>query len=574
MALHVTAFTKSVFRWIAYSFAATTITICNTQQLESSELYPATSQIFFLLQNGNIGRAIDLYNQEYIKTGKHNFYLLQQVGLNLLEIGSKSNNAETQLLSLFGAGISLNEKALHVLERGIQSSQPQHQIVSLNFLSRYHNDDASKALQLGLRSNFLPVRLEAAFHLCNSNCKTAFAQTESLMHKIDPSLASIFPQFYAAIGNDQSIRVLKQLMNHSNSNARVEAIQSAVKYQRDELLPTIRIISTHHDPAEQEASAYALGLFKDENSINRLKTLSQSKSVNVKLSALNALYHMGKKEARFPIIDESLNENPFAITLLGNISDTEDILFTHAMSDNLHTKINASLALLNHQDPRCLKPLCEILLRDSRDLALMPVSSMGKSLHAVKIIPSASQNLKDTPMVFELSLSLREEAVIKAGELKEKYFLRLASIIFDFKQNDLVPVVIRLLENIQSKGSIELLKKYSQKAGAPLIRNYCNLALYKIGEEGPYFENLRAWILTQQKVDLIRFRPLLPLQMRTTSANFQLTPQETSRLLVESFESFLQVQDDRGINVLLETIRNGNRNNKYVLAGLLMRATL
>ncbi|MEC7840045.1 MAG: HEAT repeat domain-containing protein [Chlamydiota bacterium] len=544
-------------------------------KVESSESFnPKISQIFFLIQNGNIGKAIDLYNQEYAKTGKHNFDLLQDIGINLLEIGSKSRDSETKLLSLFGAGISLNEKSLHILQNGIQSSQPQHQIVSLNFLSRYHHEDAYRAIQLGLRSNFLPVRLEAAFHLCNSKSKSAFAQTESLMHKIPTVLVSLFPQFYAAIGNDQSIRILKQLMNHSVKEARIESIQSAVKYQRDELLPTIRILSTHHDPAEQEACAYALGQFHDNNSLPRLQQLAQSKSMHVKLAALNTLYQMGKREAKSPIIEEALKENPFAINLLGNIADTEDLLFTLSMSDNLHTRINATLALLAHADPRCLKPLCEILIRDSRDLAFTPVSSLGKSLQAIKVIPSASQNLKDTPIALELSLSQREAAVIKAGDLKEKYFLHLASIIFDCKQNDLAPVVIRLLENMQTKNSIDLLKTYSQKAGAPLIRNYCNLALYRLGEKGPYFDNLKSWILSKQRVDLIRFRPFVPLEMRSASASYQLTPDETSRLLVESFESFLQVQDDRGIDVLLNTIRNGNRNNKYVLAGLLMRATL
>ena len=127
---------------------------------------------------------------------------------------------------------------------------------------------------------------------------------------------------------------------------------------------------------------------------------------------------------------------------------------------------------------------------------------------------------------------------------------------------------------MQTEKSIQLLKTFSQKVGAPLIRNYCNLALYRMEEPGPYFENLKNWILFQQHTALISFRPFVPLSYRSGLTNYQMTPEETSRLLIESFESFLQVHDDRGISVLINTIQNGNKNNKFILAGLLMRATL
>ena len=67
---------------------------------------------------------------------------------------------------------------------------------------------------------------------------------------------------------------------------------------------------------------------------------------------------------------------------------------------------------------------------------------------------------------------------------------------------------------------------------------------------------------------------MLPWKVRSVCApQYQLTPQETSRLLVETYESLVQQQDQEGIALILDAIKSGNRKNRYALAGLLIRAT-
>lgn len=535
---------------------------------------PLSNQILFLVQSGNIGRAIDLYRENAERVKEHDFHLLQEMGFSLLDLGYRTKNPEIQLLTLFGAGVSLNEKTLYLLESAMRSDVPQLQLIAMNFLARYQTESAIKALECGLRSDFIPIRLEAALHLCSQRHSMAIAQTESLMYKVPSIILPLFPQFFAAIANPTSTRILKKLLNHSDGAVRMEAILSVAKFKRDDLLPLIRTLATHHDMAQQEACAFALGELTDESSVPVLKKLAASKSTHVKLTALRALYQLGRKEVKHAIEQAALAEDLFAINLLAEIPESEATLDILSQHSNLPVRINAALALLQHGEARALKPLCELLIRDSRDLAFVPYQSLGKSLNSWKVIPSAAVNLKDTPALYELSLNLREETLVKAANLQEDEFLPLADLLLKTEQDDLIPVLVKLLENMQTKKSVELLKTYSQKAGAPLIRNYCNLALYRMGEKGPYFENLKNWILSQQNVDLIRFRPMVPLEMRSNKGRYELTPEETSRLLVEAFESFLQTQDDRGINILLHTIRNGNKNNKYVLAGLLIRATL
>lgn len=150
--------------------------------------------------------------------------------------------------------------------------------------------------------------------------------------------------------------------------------------------------------------------------------------------------------------------------------------------------------------------------------------------------------------------------------------MELASTLFDHQQHDLVPTLVALLQNLNTPDAIATLKRYQRQVGAPFIRHYCNLALYRLNEEGPYADNLKKWITEQQDTDMIRFRPTLPWDVSKSASPHQLTPHETSSLLVESFEALAQARDEKSLVILLNAMNNGNEKNKYALAGLLLRA--
>ncbi len=541
--------------------------------LSASTVEEATrSRILFLLQTGNEADSLELYESHYQCIGKHDSELLQQIALLMIEKGYRSKNPETQLMALYGAGISASEKVLPILQEGLTNPLPQLQLISLNFLSRLQSDEADESLNRAMASNFLLIRLEAAFHLAQKKTRKAVGQIDSLMNKVDPVLHPIFPQLFALAGTTEAVKILRKLLNHSYEKVRVEAILCAAKTGRDDLLPVIRILATHHTPSQQEACAWALGILKDEASIPRLEVLACSTAPHVRLAALNALYHLGQKERKEALEKEARSGNVFAIGVLGDVDGSESTLFELIQNPNLQIKINASLALLERRDPRCLISLAEILLRDPRDLAFVEAPSLGGAFKAWKATPSARQNFKDNPMPHELSLHMRETVLSEALNLPESEFLQLARVIFETQQNDLIPTLVGLLESMQTPGAIHILKTYQQKAGAPLIRNYCNLALFNLKEEGPYAENLRQWIVKQEKIDMIEFRPFVPWELRDHLTSYQLTPQETSRLLVEAFQSMASCQDEQGINTLLHAIRHGNEKNKYALVGLLMHA--
>jgi HEAT repeat protein len=333
------------------------------------------------------------------------------------------------------------------------------------------------------------------------------------------------------------------------------------------------MLASHHEVPQQEACAAALGLMHDEKSIPRLSALAKSPSANVRLAAMQALYRLGRHEVKADIEEMAQGSNLFAVAALGGISGTEPVLRKLLQSNQIQVKVNACLALLQRQDSACLPILKEILIHDPRDLCFDKVASIGGGLTAWKVVPSGRQNFQDDALAYELSLNMREEALEQALDLSERDFLQIASLLFEHQQNELVPTLAHLLENLQTPEAIALLQKYRQKAGAPLIRNYCTLALFSIGEEGSYGDQLTEWVLKQQKMELIRFRHYLPWEAREQS-KYELTPEETSRLLVDTFEAFARVQNDKGIDVLLEAIANGNEKNKYALAGLLIRAAM
>lgn len=535
-----------------------------------------STRILYLIQTGNNSKAFQLYREQAKAIGSHDFKLLQQMAAILLDQGFRSSDEEVQLLTLFGAGMSLNEEMLYVLDGAIGSSSPILQITSLNLLSRHQNDSTDIAFTRAMASNYLLIRLETAFILAEKKSPKAVSQIEGLMTKLDPELFVFFPDLYALIGSPDAIKVLRRLLNHSIEDVRVKAILSVGKYKRDDLLPKIRMLATHHETAQQEACAWTLGMMKDESSFNKLQQLSCSTIPAVRLAALQAQYRLGRKQIRKEIEEMALKNNIFAIEALGEMEGSEEVLFSLCQSENIHVRINAGLALLERQDSRCLPVLKEILIKNSKDIGFIKTFSQGKALSAWKAVPSSAHNFKDTPMAHELSLSLRESVLAKTVELKELDFIQIANLIFEMNQNDLIPSLVDLLENHQTPAAIALLKKHQQKAGAPLIRNYCNLALYLLQEPGPYADNLSSWILKQRDEDLIRFRPFMTWDLREEvfehTMPYQLTPQDTSTLLIKSFEAFLKTRDDKGIDILLESIQNGNPKNKYALAGLLMRA--
>jgi HEAT repeat protein len=477
-----------------------------------------------------------------------------------------------QLSSLYGTSVAGLTSSIDILEQGIQSQNPETQLASLQMIANLHDDRGDELLTKAMASPFLMVRMEAGYYLAERKHRKATGHIEALMAKIPPDFWFYFPQFFALVGTHEAIDALKRLMEDPYPMTRVEALLNAARFGRDDLLPRIRAHATHCRPDEQEAAASAIGDLLDSHSIPKLKKLSTSTSTPVRLAALKSLYQLGDTKALFSIFDIAKTEDLYAIALLGSLPGGQDILAELTSHSNIHVRLNATLSLLFHRDPRCLKTLPEFLLHDSKDIGFQPISSPGHSLTAWKAIPSLSQHQKQLPMDLSgISCQLRQQMLAATLELEEPDFLSIATLVFENRALELVPLLVQLVQNQGTDKALHLLKRNAEFATTPLIRMYSNLALFRLKEKGPYEQRLKRWIAEAQKHEMMKFRASLPWNIKNTLSTYELTPEESTRLLLECYEALSEGHTAQGIEILLQGIRDGHPKNRYALAGLLIR---
>lgn len=528
-------------------------------------------RILFLLQQGEHKQALKLYQDKFQISDQHDFELLHQMGLRILDFGFRQHDPECQLLALFGAAVSAHEDAYYILEESIKSPYPAIQLVALGALARFQNDRADQAMIRALGASSLEVRYEAVNQLCKKKHPLAVSQAESLMYKTSNVYLPLYPPLFAMVGDTHSTRILRKLLNQSSTDIRLAVILSVAKYHRDDLLPQIRQQSSQLQFALQEACAYTIGVLKDEISIPKLEKFTGSQYSNVSLAAHVALYQLGRQDSVKAIEEEAQKGNLFAISVLGSIPDHPRVLLELLERPDVQIRMNALIALLEQRHPRALECIEEIIIRDKKDLAFTVNQSPGHAFKSWKVTSSASQLLKDDTKAYLEHLELKESLLEKVCLLSRPRFIALAHQIFSKQHNDLIPRTVELLEHLGTKEALACLKEHQQQLGAPLVRHYCNLALYRLQEPGPYAEQLRQWVKSQSQTEFIRFQPFSPWELGENS--YTLTPEETSKLLIDTFETFAAQQDKKGIETLIEAMATGHSKNKYALAGLLLRAT-
>ena len=528
--------------------------------------------VTYLMQSKEFEAAHKLYDEYKEQIGRHDFEILVQMCSIILKHGIESPDPMVQLSSLFGTSIANLNSSLDILEQGIKSANIETQLASLQMLAGLHDDRGDELITKAMASPYLMVRMEAGYHLAERKHRKATGHLEALMYKIPEEYWFYFPQFFALVGTHEAIDTLKKLMEHPSSMTRVEAILNAARFGRDDLVTRIRAHATHFQPDEQEAAAAALGMLKDSHSIAKLQRLTKSTYSSVKLAAYRSLYDLGDTKALFPIFDAAKNEDLFAISLLGELPGGEETLAELQLNPSIHVRLNSTLSLLMRRDKRCLRTLFEFLLSDTKDLGFQPTSSLGHSMMAWKVVPSLHQQKEEIAIgLAGITLQLREQMLTSALELPEEEFLSIASKVFDTRQLDLIPLLVQLLENHATEGSIALLKKNANSAGAPLIRMYCNLSLFRLKQPGPYEQLIKNWIKKTEGMEMMKFRPSVPWNMKNTISTYELAPEESTRLLLECYQVLSEEHNEQGIEILLGSIRYGHPKNRFVLAGLLIR---
>ncbi len=538
---------------------------------------PDKRHILYLMSIKEVEQAIDEYLTLYRHEKKHDFEVLEQMCLTLLEMGSASPNPEDQLLTLFGISLSGSSNLfLSFLDTAIKSPFPEVQAAALQILSSVHEDKSNELISIGLKSNFLQIRFETLFYLIHRKTVNSLGQVESLLNLLPPAAKPLFVELYAIHGSFESIQILKQLINDKDPHVRITAILYSALYQRDDLLLNIRSSLTHSDPLIKEAASFALGYLKDLNSTQSLKKIaSTSNFPETKLAALISLYRMGHIEAGNAISTLAKEGNLFAIGLLGEISGSDNLLEELITHKDSNISLNAVVALLARKNPKVLPQLLTLLQTDVDVTGFTPFTSPGHSLIAWQKVSTGAIKDKDQKNHLKAaSLHFQEDLLAKSLELPGKNFLELAKTLMQSKQTKILPLLIRLLENEGSEETKALLIEKAYSPLHPLLRSYCKLALYRMHINDFYRTEFLKWLAHQKNTKMIEFRPMLEgdSSKQKHKQNFTLSPEEISGLFIESFDALASNHDPDGIEFLLESLRDGHTKNRYAFAGLLLKS--
>lgn len=495
--------------------------------------------------------------------------IVEEVCLTLLRQGILSNDPEESILALFGASVALNEHAENLFLTAYQSPHPQIQLAALSMIARSKSESSHIILNQAIGAAHPLIRLEAAFLLAERRSPQASIKIESLMHKIDPIVHFLFPKLFAMIGDDISKKILQRSLSHPDEKVRTETILAIAQTGRDDLSRGVKRALSHPDALSKEAAAYGVGLLKDETAIPELEKLTRHNNSSVRVAALQSLNHFNSKRGKEELESMAMEGNLFAIQALSHIPESKETLAQLLQHPDKTVKANATVSLLKLKDKRALQGISDILIKDARDICYVPVHSASGALSAIKASPSAKQNFEDGKTAFEVSLMFREEVLRNTLELDNESFFAVAALILDNQQNDLVPVLMSLIEN-KGKDSEDFLKYEEQRAGAPYIRAWAALTLYRLKVEGNYEKKMKEWLNQEASLDLVKFRPFIPWELRQ-GTSYELTPNEKASLFISTLESFIMSDPDKAIHVILEMMSSGAGKNRFVLAGLLLR---
>jgi len=529
-------------------------------------------QMYFFLAQNKIDKAVELYKAQYEEDQKHDPEFIEDLAMHLLKAGIKSEEAEEQLLALYGVSFGSTSNAITLCDLAMRSGGPLTQLATIQLLGQLQDDRCEELLVRAFSSQFLQIRFEAGFQLALRKAKQATGLFQSLMHHLPDELHVFFPDLFALVGTKDALSHLQRLLTHKNKYVQLASVLAIANHRRDDFLPQIRSLLTHRDPAEQEAAIYAIGMLQDLDSKKTLIKLKDSPIPNVRIAAYSSLIYLGDHTVFEEVKQLARTKDPFAISLLRNVPTAQDALAALLYDADQTVRFNAAIALLNHRDPRAIPILMEILINDSKDYGLYPLRSLGNTMQCWKMLPSkeAFDKVSKTN-ISAITTSFREYILQECAQYSEPSFLRIAKEIFDKRQNDLIPSTVHLLEAIGSKEAHSLLRKYAEHAGAPLIRDYCRLALFRAGiYQGAILDE---WLDKKTSAPLIKFRPLISWTERSTeNSSYSLTPEEESRLYIETLMSIAEKHTDSGVNTLLTLITDGNKQNRYAIAGLLLHA--
>lgn len=545
----------------------------------------ANSPLYYLAAKGQVKEALaELSQDKTLKMGEiqtvAKAYLSYALGKELA-----SDDTPKAMLCLMGAQIARDPSLIPDLTRYLESPNPQLVLSSIYTLASFGDDEATDAICMALNSPHLLLRLEACFQLARLSHPQALDHIEALMQKLDARFENFFPHFIALLGNKRAEEKLRKMLTTQAAtvDTQQQALLAAAQNNKKHLVPVIQEQAKLSNPRIQSASLAALLVLESQDLQSKALFEKASKASHFEtrlIANLGLALAFHEEKSLHWIQKEAEKEQALALCALALIGSFEKEKNIAILEKSLHspspvTRGQAAMSLLRLKEPSCLPVLKEMLLEDPRDLLFFPKSSEGGILETLRVVSAAHLKYEKRPEVLEFGLRYKEFILEKALSLGQESFLELAQAILDHPQPDLTPQLMLCLQNLGGPKTVAFLKTNSEKPGAPLIRLYSQLALYRLQEPGPWQEKLLSWANNVSSLPTFSLRPqtsLLPNENTPIANPYTLSAEEDSRLYLEVLEALASDRSEKSLRALLSTISKAPDSNLPALMGILIRA--
>jgi len=524
---------------------------------------PPPIQIF--AESGQIQRSLKEYRKRVQQTGEHDYDLLQCIAKNTIASGWREPKIETKLYALFGALIAEDDEVNNLLENPFLQ-HPALQLMFLNMLKMQKSPLIEAYCDELLRSPILEIRFHTLNYLASLGHPKAFAQIQALSAKLPVDWQALFSSLAAKIPGQLSSQYLGCLLSSPNRRVKINTIAALTEAGRKDFFPSILLNKNTRDPLMQEAIICAIKAFGDSSHTGILYSYTDSTSTDVRAAAYQALKELqdprGEKGICMLVNEDILS----AIELVNSTSNAESVLSEISKSKNRHVQLNAliQLALMGSSQGEAFlkKELFEKRIVVEKHFS--PLKSVHHYLYRGHTY--YEQYLSDTN---ELKIQLLNQAY----QNDEQSYYSLAKKVLTCFQDPLAPKVIEDLGKLSTESSISLLKEFSEKPGDPFVRTYCHAELYRRTQSLEHFEKVKAFILDSKRRSILLFQNPLEKPLQKDQLPL-LSLEKESKLYFDLFILLALSQDERVIDLLVESMDEGPKENSYILAGLLLKATL
>jgi HEAT repeat protein len=532
------------------------------------------TQILYLFSKGEQIKGFKKYLEYYEKIKDHDYKLLREISLMIIEDGIAKGTEEDALLSLIAIEVANEHCFSHHFGKLMQSRFFPVQAKTLSLLKNIETEQSEMIIKSCLSSDFIMLRLEALSILVQKHNETALGQVEALMNMVPKYYHPMFVDFYALAGTKYALSIMKQMISDKDLNLNLATIVAARNYHLEELIPNLRHSLTHTSPIIQEAAASSLGSFHDAYSISKLEALTKSNHEETKLAALFALYTMGQKDRQDEILSLAKKDNLFAISLLSKVEKSEKPLHEIYYSDDNNLRINSAITMLDQKDPLCAPVIKDLITLDTDVYFLDLLYSAGRSFTALKMSPlSTLENLQMLPSMQGRTIMIQNQLLTKCIDLPRNAFMAIIEDIFSKKRNNLIPTAIALLENFDDDDSRAYLIEKTKSLGAPFIRTACHLSLWKSTQNEIHKEAVSAWLKEYGKHEMVSIsqKATKNEEKKPSLAGYELTLEEKSHLLIQSFLTISGSREKSGLDCILDAMISGHEKNRIPLAGVLLK---